>query len=65
MLCLFEECTSLFEERASEVRFGTEKSIGFPRLTAIFDDAVTRDSYQCGSGGWGAIPRIIVGLAKC
>jgi hypothetical protein len=65
MLCLLDGCVPLFEEPGSEVRFGTAKSIGFPRLTAIFDGAVSRDSCRFGSSGWGAILRIIVGLAKC
>jgi hypothetical protein len=50
------------------VRFGTEKSIGFPRLTAIFEHAVTRDSLRRNSSfgkPWGRVPRIMFGLAKC
>jgi hypothetical protein len=53
--------------RICAVRFGTEKSIGFPRLNAIFDSAVTRESYPrsgCGKP-WGRVPRIIFGLARC
>lgn len=57
-------CT--FEKPVAEVRFGTEKSIGFPRLTAIFAKAVTRDSFlRSGRSGWGACPRILFGLARC
>ncbi len=49
------------------VRFGTEKSIGFPWLTAIFDHAVTCDSDERGGCGkpWGRVPRVMFGLAKC
>ena len=55
-----------FGKRVSAVRFGTEKSVGFPRLTAIFDKAVTRDSFlRSGRGGWRGCPRILFGLARC
>jgi hypothetical protein len=57
MLCVFAKS-------ASEVRFGTEKLIGFPRLSVIFHSAAARDSKRCG-GGWGGHPRILVGLARC
>jgi len=50
----------------SGVRFGTEKSMGFPLLlTAIFDGAVTHDSGVRGRCGWGPLPRIQVGLSRC
>jgi len=49
----------------SGVRFGTEKSVGFPLLNAIFDSAATRDSSVRGRCGWGALPRIQVGLSRC
>ena len=48
-----------------EVRFGTEKGVGFPRLIAIFDIAVTRDSFPRSGCGWGALPYIKHGLAIC
>lgn len=53
-----------FEKSSGAVRFGTEKSIGFPAPNVIFDSVVTRDS--CGrSGSGGGIPRIQVELSKC
>ena len=53
-----------FEKSRSAVRFGTEKSVGFPALNVIFDSVVTRDScVRSGSGG--GIPRIQVELSKC
>ena len=53
-----------FEKSSGAVRFGTEKSIGFPVLNVIFDSAVRRDSYAlCGRGG--GMPRTQVELSKC
>ena len=53
-----------FEKSIGAVRFGTEKSVGFPALNVIFDSVVTRDScVRSGSGG--GIPRIQVELSKC
>jgi hypothetical protein len=53
-----------FEKEPYAVRFGTEKSIGFPVLNAIFDNAIRRDSCaRCGRGG--GRPRIQVELSKC
>ena len=53
-----------FEKGPGAVRFGTEKSVGFPALNVIFDSVVTRDSHvRSGSGG--GIPRIQVELSKC
>ena len=46
------------------VRFGTEKFIGFPWLSAIFAGAVVDDSSMGGAAGW-AMPLHIFGLAKC
>ena len=54
MLCV---CCAV---HALAVRFGTKKVIGFPRLTAIFDKAVTRVA----RGDGGAHPHL-VGLAIC
>lgn len=58
MLCVYD-CAC--QKSASAVRFGTEKTIGFPSLNAIFDGAVTH--IRRGDGG--AHPHIFVGLAKC
>jgi hypothetical protein len=55
------------EKAKQQVRFRTEKSIGFQRHTAIFVITVTRDSSSrngCGNPS-GARPRIMSGLAKC
>ncbi len=53
-----------FEEELCAVRFGTEKSIGFPALSVTFDNAIQRDSCaRCGRGG--GMPRIQVELSKC
>ena len=52
------------EKSHPQVRFGTEKSVGFPVLNVIFDSAKRRDSYaRCGRGG--GRPRIQVELSKC
>jgi hypothetical protein len=53
------------QKHAVAVRFGTEKSVGFPVLMGIFDSAVTRDSNTRCSSGWGVLPRITVELAAC
>ena len=53
-----------FEERSGAVRFGTEKSVGFPRLVAIFEIARVSDSSVDGGAESGARSRIF-GLAKC
>lgn len=58
MLCV---CEIAYPKPASAVRFGTEKSIGFPPLNAIFDRAVTH--IRRGDGG--AHPHTFVGLAIC
>ena len=53
-----------FEKSIGAVRFGTEKSVGFPALNVIFDSVVTCDScvrFGCGGG----IPRTQVELSKC
>jgi hypothetical protein len=53
-----------FEKSHCHVRFGTEKSVGFPALNVIFDNAARRDScVLCGRGG--GMPRIQVELSKC
>jgi|GEM_PF-5446237 len=53
-----------FEKDLDAVRFGTEKSVGFPALNVTFDSVVRRDSsVLCGSGG--GMPRIQVELSKC
>lgn len=53
-----------FEKNPCAVRFGTEKSVGFPALNVIFDSVVTHDlRVLCGGGG--GIPRIQVELSKC
>ena len=53
-----------FEKDPWAVRFGTEKSVGFPTLNAIFDGAMRRDSCaRCGRGG--GMPHIQVELSKC
>jgi len=46
------------------VRFGTEKTVGFPRLIAIFGTALCAGSSMNGRVEWGARSRIL-GLAKC
>jgi len=58
MLCV---CVNESKNSASAVRFGTEKTVGFPSLNAIFDKAVTRIRNSDG----GAHPHIFVGLAIC
>ena len=53
-----------FEKDPCAVRFGTEKSVGFPALNVIFDNAIQRESCaRCGRGG--GMPRIQVELSKC
>ena len=54
-----------FQSPAGGVRFGTEKSVGFPVLTGIFDSAVSRDSSLRNGSGWGVLPHIFVELAAC
>jgi hypothetical protein len=58
MLCVRKNA---YQKSVPAVRFGTKKNIGFPRLTAIFDKAVTHVRRSDG----GAHPHIFVGLAKC
>jgi len=58
MLCV---CETGYPKSVSAVRFGTEKSIGFPCLNAIFDGAVARVA----RGDGGAHPHTFVGLAIC
>ena len=53
-----------FERPASAVRFGTEKTVGFPRLTAIFGFVLCSDSSVGGEEISGAHLRS-VGRAKC
>jgi hypothetical protein len=53
-----------FEKSYRRVRFGTEKSVGFPALNVIFDSAGRRD-FCALCGGGGGIPRIQVELSKC
>jgi hypothetical protein len=48
----------------SQVRFGTEKSICFPVLNAIFDNAGQRDS-QALCGSLGGMPHIQIELPRC
>jgi len=57
MLCVFEK-------DVPEVRFGTEKNVGFPRLSAVFDKAVRRDSDPSNGIGGGLLPHTF-GLARC
>jgi hypothetical protein len=55
------------EKTKQQVRFRTEKIVGFQRHTAIFVVTVSRDSSTrngCGNPS-GAHPRIMSGLAKC
>jgi len=53
-----------FEKSISAVRFGTEKSVGFPALNVIFDNAARRRSgASCGRGG--GRPRTQIELSKC
>jgi len=54
-----------FEKDISEVRFGTEKNVGFPWLSAIFDQAVRPDSDPGSGAGGGLLPHRFVGLARC
>jgi hypothetical protein len=55
------------EKPNQQVRFRTEKSIGFQRHTAIFVITVSRDSASRNRRGnpSGAHPRFMAGLAKC
>lgn len=46
------------------VRFGTEKVVGFPRLTAIFETVISPDSFVKGGVKSGTLRRIF-GLATC
>jgi hypothetical protein len=53
-----------FEKGPGAVRFGTEKSVGFPALNGIFDNAIRRDT--CARRGRdGGISRTQVELSKC
>ena len=53
-----------FKKSRSAVRFGTEKSVGFPALNVIFDNVTRRDSdASCGRDG--GISRTQVELSKC
>jgi hypothetical protein len=53
-----------FEKSRSAVRFGTEKSVGFPTLNGIFDNVTGRDSNaSCGRDG--GVSRTQVELSKC
>ncbi len=53
-----------FEKSTGAVRFGTEKSVGFPALNVTFDNAIRRDS--CARRGRdGGISRTQVELSKC
>ena len=53
-----------FEKSMGAVRFGTEKSVGFPALNVIFDSVTWRDSCaSCGRDG--GISRTQVELSKC
>jgi hypothetical protein len=54
-----------WEKSYCEVRFGTEKGIGFPALSAIFDSAATGDSTVSRSRGGGLYPRIKIELSRC
>jgi hypothetical protein len=54
----------VFEKSAVAVRFGTEKIVGFPRLTATFGLVLYPDSSVGGEEISGAHLRI-VGRAKC
>ena len=52
------------EKSRGQVRFGTKKSVGFPALNVIFDNATRRASHAlCGRGG--GMPRTQVELSKC
>jgi hypothetical protein len=53
-----------FEKEACAVRFGTEKSVGFAALNAIFDRARRRDSCARRGRG-GGMPRIQLELSRC
>jgi hypothetical protein len=53
-----------FEKEACAVRFGTEKSVGFPALNVIFDRARRRDSCARRGRG-GGMPRIQLELSRC
>jgi hypothetical protein len=54
----------VFGKNSLVVRFGTEKTVGFPRLSVIFDKALTQDSFLCSGRGGGYLPRIF-GLVQC
>ena len=58
MLCV---CMCVDQKLVPAVRFGTEKTIGFPSLTAIFDSAARGVARSDG----GAHPHIFAGLAIC
>ena len=53
------------QERYCAVRFGTEKTVGFPALNAIFDGADTGDSTAMCSGGGGLFSRIQIEFFRC
>ena len=57
----------IIEKAGQQVRFRTEKNVGFQQHTAIFGITVSHDSTSCNGRGnpSGAHPRIISGLAKC
>ena len=58
MLCV---CARVGQKSVPAVRFGTEKIIGFPPLTVIFDSAAGHVARSDG----GAHPHIFAGLAIC
>jgi len=58
MLCV---CACVDQKSVPAVRFGTEKPVGFPLLTVIFDSAARRVARSDG----GAHPHIFAGLAIC
>ena len=51
-------------ELGGPVRFGTKKTIGCPRLIAIFKTALKSDSLVDGEAKSGALRRIF-GVARC
>ena len=53
-----------FEKSRSAVRFGTEKSVGFPGLNVIFD-SVTGRVLHASCGRDGGRSRTQVELSKC
>ena len=56
---------SAWQNLTIEVRFGTEKNVGFAALAAIFDSAVKDDSWVFSGRDGGPCPRILIELPRC